>query len=459
MLFKVVSRQEFLDALQSKGSFHRRELERAEKLSSRVEGSSKIQLVWSDESVQRANTDSVSLSALPSLILIDSSRRREFLAWVWTYLTDLRPLTAYLRVLNEQELIGVQEGAAQPRPRGLEEASLGLILGEAATYIGAKSAKTLTNLACTSTYSYAMARALALGVAPTTMNEILARWTRARSVGKQAQLKLTPEQLDTPWQVILALSNDMPYLYSPTSRLPDVILRTCREIMSQPDSGMGWDYLTDRYPSLRSARYEMKGPRERRVLVFEHLQSSITDISWDDPVTASFICGFLASQIGPGTLDYVPLLSPYLEKFPTVLLWYGLCSGLHNLSSLYGFLGGLGRRVSREILRKETLFEAPQCDIALAEFETLTPSDITAVDFRVGTQGLLAVELLPRIAITLRWPPKQTEQPDLFTVNAPGEKQELFLELKDLASKLGQVQRRLSHILGSDEPGYKKRKK
>ena len=180
--------------------------------------------------------------------------------------------------------------------------------------------------------------------------------------------------------------------------MPDNIYSACVNLYRDSEVGPeSWDLLSREYPRLREARREMQGPREGRVVFFEQFVFSLAETRRSDSEFASFLCGFLASQIGPGTLDYLSLLTPHLDQFPTSFLWYGLCSGLQHRSSLHGFSGALGRRVMREILRRESVFDSPLSDIALAELEALTSSDTAAMEFRTGTQGVLAIEIVPLV--------------------------------------------------------------
>jgi hypothetical protein len=103
----------------------------------------------------------------------------------------------------------------------------------------------------------------------------------------------------------------------------------------------------------------------------------------------------------------------------------------------------------REVLRKEILLDSPQSDIALSELEAMTANDSLAAEFRTGAQGLLEIEIAPLVTTTVRWPPKQTDQPELFPTDAfPLELRELRMQLDELQSKLIQVQKRISRLVG-----------
>jgi hypothetical protein len=215
---------------------------------------------------------------------------------------------------------------------------------------------------------------------------------------------------------------------------------------------------------LRISVSRMQGPREMRVTFFEDCLPWLANGRREDPELASFLCGFLASQIGPGTLDYIFLLTPHLDQFPTAVIWYGLCSGLQRRGSLFAFSFGLGRRILREVLREEALLDSPKSDIALTELEAMTVYDSASAEFRTGAQGLLEIEIAPLVTTTVRWPPKQTEQQELFQPETPTfELRDLSMQLAELLSKATQVEKQISRLAGArdlpdSKPGKSRRK-
>ena len=201
MLVKAISRKEFLDVLQGRGVFQRSELSTTDHISTPYGNRDEIQLVWSEDDVRHGGSwQSVNVSVPPRLIVVKAEERRDFLAWVWTYLPEFRPLTAYTRVLYPEELRALIESKRAPQLEKVEEACLGLILGEAATYVEQKHEKkpVITPLSCAGTCSYAMARALALSEEQSmgADDQSVARsWMKARSLTKQQPLRLKPEEL------------------------------------------------------------------------------------------------------------------------------------------------------------------------------------------------------------------------------------------------------------------------
>jgi hypothetical protein len=117
----------------------------------------------------------------------------------------------------------------------------------------------------------------------------------------------------------------------------------------------------------------------------------------------------------------------------------------------------LGRRILREVLREESILDSPRSDIALTELEAMTAYDSASAEFRTGTQGILEIEIAPLVTTTVRWPPKQTEQPEFFQSEMLSlEIRDLSMQLGDLLSKATEVEKRISRLVGSrDLPDFK----
>ena len=94
----------------------------------------------------------------------------------------------------------------------------------------------------------------------------------------------------------------------------------------------------------------------------------------------SFIAGYMASRIQPGSLDHFPVLFPVTDKLRESLLWYGACSGLTPESSVNAYGNGLGWLMKRELGRPLHWLDRPNCDIAFSEMSVLLAN-------REGTPG------------------------------------------------------------------------
>jgi len=471
MLTKSVSRQEFLDLLQAKEKIERHDLHSADSLFRIYRSSDELHLIWEDEDfLMPPMSGSSQGPIMPRVICIRGGSSRDFLAWVWTYLPEFRPLTAYSRVLEIDDFELLKEVLSKPSLAGLEEACIGLILGEAVTYMDRASEKhtNLTPLTCSSTFSSAMSRMLALSASTpdhfkdresgSGFDKLVNDWLKARSLTRQRPLKLNIAELTMPWDIVFLLHREAVRHEPERKGVPAYAYRICADLFKTSEVGPeSWSFLSQQDSRLIDAGNRMQGPREMRVTFFEDCLPWLANIRREDPKLASFLCGFLASQMGPGTLDYIFLLTPHLDQFPTAIIWYGLCSGLQRRGSLSGFSFGLGRRILREVLREESILDSPRSDIALTELEAMTAYDSASAEFRTGTQGILEIEIAPLVTTTVRWPPKQTEQPEFFQSEMLSlEIRDLSMQLGDLLSKATEVEKRISRLVGSrDLPDFK----
>lgn len=446
MWTKTVTRKEFLSIFQS---------ERLESgLAYQADwlpglyGTDDIQLVWRDNPTDRPS--------LPVAVVLEKAQFRDFLAWVLTYLPNLRPFTSYCRVVDSRSAEIFIKRQAAPSLEKLEGACLGVILGEAATYYvdSHLDPKTVSLNACASTYSFAMSRALSLGILNPDNDPVTNAWEALRTITKQPRLNLNVETLGILWSVIVSLSSDSSYnLNSALPQPPPDVMRACEDLYKTGDiQSQQWTALTRMFPVIRDIKAKMSATREERVNSFERSIGSMFSSRADDPVTAGFLCGYLASQIGPGTLDYVSLLIPHLQTFRTALAWYGFCAGLQEHSSLQNYSSGLGRRIIRDILRNETILDRPRCDIALAELEVLLGPENQTTDLRTAYHGYLEAELAPCVTTIVRWPSSRDPTADMYpSKQQVQEARSILNEFDEMRSRFGIISQRLNRVFGFAE--------
>lgn len=405
-----------------------------------------LQMMWRDDPRERPS--------LPTAIVLEESKRRDFLAWVRTYLPSINPFTAYCRVVDAGMAEKALEQRTGPWLGKLEHACLGLILTEAITYMrGRPVARELSRVTCASTYSYAMARSVALGIRGQE-EELGQGWSAARAMTNQRKLTPSPMTLLEPWGAVLSLvKKESLFNSSVPERTLAPIVSACMDLPEFGEiSPVRWRQVTREYPALRDMGERMDAPREIRVTMFEEALSALRERGRVDQTSGAFLCGYLASRIAPGTLDHVALLTPTLEVFPMALVWYGLCAGLHGRSRLHSHSGGLGYDIIRELTRGEHFIDRPRCDIALAELEVLTDAEGPTLGIRGSNPGQLEVEIAPCINTVLRWPPRTDSSDELFPTDPlPPEARDLLRELDQVLDGVEVIRRKWSRMLGRAE--------
>lgn len=353
----------------------------------------KVILVWQSRPLTS--------DTLPSVILVDDAELTDFLAWTATYLPTFRPLTALIRVMGTREFeeyACLEDGGSLGQLAG---ATLGLVVCEAYLYThGRKSLSELSANACTATLSFSMTRALALGHSRDLSLKIEDRWSSARVLTKQSQLPVKPEIVRLPWVAVLALSSED--LSVPAHRgtgLSKSMMTACFEsYQTKKISDKTWRLLTKNWKVASGALDEMSGPREDRVKAFRRAVEDSSQRS-DRSEVVPMIVGYLASRIAPGSLDHIDLLPNHL---PQACLWYGLFAGLANSTSVQNFGQGLGLRIVRALVRRDTVFDKPSCDISLRELATLSESHRNDIGVRTTYPGYIEIELAPGVNSVLK---------------------------------------------------------
>ena len=363
-----------------------------------LESSAELLLLWASEPVS-SPPGLPNGEQLPDAIMVRPHQMREFIAWITTVAGGYRPFTAFVRIIDPECAEHALESKA-PNLGKLEDAVAALIIAEALTLSGAqRSVSGLSLLPCESTYSYSFARALALSYVHGGKDPIAAPFGLARKLTRQPPRRLGDELLSTPLKVLSGLAAGST-VTERSSGVTPFIWETCRELQSEREVKRSWRLLTDTGLVPQQLLGELRGPREHRVKAFERILQSPSGL---DALTASFLAGLLADQIGPGSFEHIDLLLPYLNRYPTALLWYGLCAGLHPDSEVQQTGNCLGRRLLRDLLTADPILSRPKYDIAVSELEVHLDRE-EPLEFRTASQNYIAVELLPGVPAYMKWP-------------------------------------------------------
>ncbi len=418
-------------------------------------------LVWNKDPRLRAE--------LPVMMLVARGKRDDFLAWAATYLPNVKPLTAFCRVLERGEVLA-DLPEREPALDTLEEGCLGLIFGETLTYRNGRSDPGhLSSASCARTYSFAMSRSLAFRLAESDRS-VSESWRNLKKLTKQPESSSSWESLDSVWSIFLAvsgrgLSSIAPAKNADTLRKisPNLVEATWVLCNAGKLSSQDWKALTTGFPELSSAIHEVQGTREERVRSLDKYLITLEKNANRDPLTAAFIAGYLTSQVSPGSFDHASLLLPHAKGLGAALLWYGLCAGLRTEAQLKRHSAGLGLRVLRDLLRSESVLDRPRCDIAISELEVVMRGESNHVmDLRTNTQGFLEVEIAPRISTLVSWPQQNESVPPARPLYSQQELRALVTDLNQALLKTENVRQRLSHLLDVPklyEDDYRKKKR
>jgi hypothetical protein len=396
-----LTRKDFLDLVSGRTSSAATNLRESERWQVPKAGKSDVTAGWINDPVG---------SAWPDVLLVDSAELKEFYAWASTYLPAYRPLSAYCHVLDATAASYANRLKRDPSLEGIEGACIGLVVADAFLDSARRARRArITPTVCAGTYSFAMARALAVGLPwddrrdpiadgwatlqrrfrrPNGGNDLRDHWRvlfEATGLCRQSQLAFTSEAANVP--------------------LGDAFHQMTHAQDIEP---MTWVHLVGGRSDLVDVRQRMDGTREERVVVFEEAVRTLKDFRSNDPRARSFVCAYLGSRIAPGSFEHLGIILPYEVEFPGVTGWYAVCAGLSNPREAINFGGGLGRWLLRDLLARWSWSEPPQGDIAASELDVLLGGD-KPVEFWTTYAGYVRVELAPFVYSLAKWPPAETE--------------------------------------------------
>ncbi len=374
----------------------------------------------------------------PDMILVEPTKLDDFLAWTSTYLLNLRPFTAFCRVMDYEIVEQVLSTRKKMSLGRIQEPCIGVIIGESITHHDNGELGTITPTSILSTYSFAMARAHALGIMPKGNNIITTRWFNARKLTKQSERVLSAEKMQDIWAVLglLGMKRVPKKKTIEYSKNILTVFDLCCELADTNSiSAKTWQKKMKEFSLLAEFPAQMKEARERRVIWFEKCSNAIREEYGNKQTIGAFLCAFMASQIAPGSMKHVDLLRPFLRTFPSVIVWYGLCAGLYSKTMVYDYDYGLGRRILRDLLRWDPIYGKPMSDIGLDELQVLSKAERSEMRIRPMSHMHLTVEIAPGVMTAVAWPPHSNNK-QLAEKTKKEKKDEI---LKDPLNQLGQL--------------------
>jgi hypothetical protein len=279
----------------------------------------------------------------------------------------------------------------------------GGVIGEALTHgQGVVNVASLSIPSCASTFSFAKARALSLGFDTGSVEAIDKKWELARELTKQSARVPGVREFAPVWQLIECRFRGEPY-HEPRDYSSETLKAALSELCDSRELRPSTlERMAQGAVDASVLQSEMGGTREQRVLAFERFVRSLRNLPTSSRDHRDFICGYLASLLSPGSLEYAELLVSYLRDFPMALVWYGVLAGLSAESDLLNQFGGLGRRILRDVLARESLTDSPRADIAISELQILVEAGRAFDKYRLRTQANLTVEIAPLVNTVVR---------------------------------------------------------
>lgn len=362
---------------------------------------------------------------LPELLVCEDGTESDWAAWISTYAARIRPFSAYSRLLGVAEARTLLSAwRSTPDLKGLTWPLVGVVLGEvlAASGLPDRALESAPAVLCTSTLSFALFRAAAL-YASFEPNNVVDRWTLARSATGRQTRAFDAAVTRACKTIIEAAELGKPGSYT---RNNDMVasVAICRELIDDPTD---IPRSLARVPAFGGLAQVMRGPREDRVVALERFFRELPPATAQsfDRESVAMLLGYLTSRIAPGTMRHSAMLRGVADRYPAALLWYGFCAAL-SAKGTEGAKGtesqpdepgddlpASGRRIARELLRREEFLGPPSADVGVLELLALSRLRREALAGVIATtQGTMTVELIPGVVTAISWPLVRQSAPE-----------------------------------------------
>lgn len=343
-------------------------------------------------------------SQRPCAIYIGNDDYHELFAWLYTFHRDLVPITSWCHVLPVSEMgrLGAS-GSREADLVGFEAAWTGAIIAEA-MILSQRSFEDINLASCFATESYAIGRTAALYGAKAALSEPLDQLEMVRARSQRSGDNKARLRARIGTEVLLRLLPDAP---PPPNGTIALLVEACRSLSTKTHSAVDdpelsrlfLDDISARVPELSLVGHLSGMSAEDRVRLLRHLRSLIATVDPESRQVLVFLAGYVLSRIGGAERD-LRLAETFASAHDEVLTWATILGGLGVETYWTDAFNGIGRLVSRELLRPFRLADSPTCDIAVDEFLVLESGEPSPRSkFRTSSRNVAMLALRAGVVV------------------------------------------------------------
>lgn len=258
---------------------------------------------------------------IPDLIVVEDGELQTFLAWTMTYVPQLCPLTALVRVVEHgvaaKEMKVAASKSIKSSDRGIKflRGCLGLVNAEVvAAYRGSFAPYSAGLTPYLSSLSWLTLQVLHLK-SDQSVWKIFEAWDETRQLLKASCLDYSP-RIEEVWEIVAHDEFDRD---PERSRQVQQIREFLSAVADGRESESIFEFTQEHAKAIQAVR---TGPLEARMDVFRKLLHALDDKVDAPPINAVLI-GYALSQISQGSFSHIGVLGPGRVLDVRPLLWYG----------------------------------------------------------------------------------------------------------------------------------------
>ena len=345
------------------------------------------------------------------IIVINDNAIGDFVAFASTYIGNYTPFTAFFSVVPSSVVPLLTSRDTRKHSSSLPDELVGVIIAEAALQIG-DTVHDIGNIslqACRATVSSSVLQALRSGYDADPVSAVVANWGRARSLLLTETLRFPVRHVEKFWLTLAPIVSNA-LTKSKSKGTEGVIGTFLSQFLDRLEvSDDAWYSLVCSYSEFHDALKKMEGSREDRVRHFDRMTRALFASGDIDQQLREIIAGVLMSRVAQGSFQYMSFGRSIERQLPAAKLWFALISSVHARSDVYSSGGSLGRRLSRQLGRHDSLHGHPDADVGIDELQVLVGEQMSDVRFRTEFWTFLTVELLPGVSARFRSQPHESD--------------------------------------------------
>ncbi len=348
----------------------------------------------------------------PLMIVVAKADQRRLFSRFAQVRSDLSPLSAWTHVVTPERFGRIHELVTECDLNGLETAWAGLIIAET-SILADRPVPSLKLAACLATQSFALGRTVSLWGATSTIELLESYDLLQRSIRKSdARFVQIRQALAPIWATLAAAGGAKSNLSGEDEILVEAVgaLAHARR-HEMPSAQVLRQVFFDLPEGALLETLDITSP-EDRLRQFDLIIRLLLDMPGEQSPRRrklAFLAGYLAT-IAAGGAASLSLTNAVSKLLPDVMAWAYVVGGLGELVSWTSGFDGLGRLITRELMRPFNVVEPPSCDFAADEAFVLVDKQLSdpLVHLRLKQSRIATIALFPGVNLAVPF----AEQPE-----------------------------------------------
>lgn len=354
---------------------------------------------------------------LPTIVSGDTDSLSNLIADIATFHPDYSPISAYFHLFDSElgdihQLLmrndsRFKEQSIAKEDRKKSGAWIALSFAESATttLANAESLQSISFSLCRRSLAFSIARSLHL-YPQYPITNLSEKWEKMRNISQMPVMEGMKENILRAAGLLSSSNSNSDPIHYEYSDLFSVLKDFAKGKASISSIS---DQFCKIYPDISDHIISFRKSFDNRIDAFNYIIQDILSSTHERDI-CSMAIGHFANLLLPGSLSHIKLVARYEVFCPGSIIWYGFFGGMSPDFAPERSLGGLGRKLLRDLYATFDPFSPPTADISLSELEALSRLRITGEMIKPVHQKASFVSLLPGVDVMSRFPDNDSNE-------------------------------------------------